>query len=175
MPSPFSTIQINDVSGYLSANAVSRGTLFGAKLNPQLPLILYMEGKALEWGYQYSAPNLQAVANYVYAMDYKSGYAQRIIDGGGGGAITPVNPGIPAPVPLDFVVSASSPVETGDVTISIPSFIGYNVDFFRGGISQNTTDVGDGTSFFTWDVASGTFSIFPSASEGELFRIVASR
>jgi hypothetical protein len=175
MPSPFTTIQINDVSGYLAANAVARGSLFSPALNPKLPLILYMEGKALSWGYEYTADDLQSVANYVYAMDYQSGYAQRIVDGGGGGAITPVNPGIPPPAPLDFEVSGSSYMGAGAITVSIPSFIGYNVDFFRGGIAQNTTDLGDGSSFYTWGITSGLFSIFGAAQTGELFRIVPSR
>ena len=176
MPSPFQVDQINDVSAYLAANDIAKGQLFGSKrIDSQLPLTLYMEGKALAWGLEYTADDLQAVSNYVYAMDYKSGYAQRIIDGGGGGAITPVNPGIPAPTPLDFEVDGSSFIATGVSSVSIPSFIGYNVDFYRGGISQNTTDLGDGSSYFGWGIESGIFSISPAAQAGELFRIVASR
>lgn len=175
MPTPAIIIQVNDVSGYLAANAVSMGSLFSPFLNPKLPLILYMEGKALSWGNQYGTDDIQAVANYVYAMDYKSQYALRIVNGGGGGAVTPVNPGIPPPTPLDFKVSGATVIPTGSSSLVIGSFIGYNVDFYRNGVTQNTTDLGDGSSFYTWDITTGLFSMSSAAQAGELFRIVPFR
>lgn len=77
------------------------------------------------------------------------------------------------PDPLDFIVDASStPFIVGQSTLYIPDYIGYNVDFIRGGISQYETDPGDGTTWYSWNKVTGIMTIFTAAQLGEPFRIV---
>lgn len=53
-------IQYAKISQYLSANDVAAGALWGARIDPRLPIILYMERKAVEELY-----NLENPINYV--------------------------------------------------------------------------------------------------------------
>ena len=131
-----------------------------------------MVTQGLEWGYNGGAQtdaSLRSTANYLWWLCGKFQLeAQNIINGPGGGSVVPVNP-TNKPLPLDFEVSGSSIIAAGASSATISSFIGYNVDFSRGGIEQNTTDVGG--SYFTWDRQTGIFTCSPAAQSGELFRI----
>lgn len=175
MSTPAAVEVINDVSGYLAANRVANGDLFSPALDKNLPLKLYMEGKALSWGVRYGAANLQAVANYVLALDGPFGSTARaVISGGGGGSVSPITPPTGTlPQPYDFQVDASSaPLKDGDTTATLSDFIGYNISFSRGGINQNTTNLADGSSFFLWNRATGLFTVSPAVVTGELLRIM---
>ena len=44
-------IKIAKISQYLSLNDVGKGSLFGQRLDPELPQKLYMERTAVEWEY----------------------------------------------------------------------------------------------------------------------------
>jgi hypothetical protein len=61
---------------------------------------------------------------------------------------------------------------TNDTSATLTAFIGYNIDFFRGGISQYTTDPGNGGTYYTWDRTTGLFTLYNGAAgEGEQMRI----
>lgn len=168
MATPTQVININNISEYLAANSVSNGVLFGAYIDPRLPLMLYMEGRALIWGNQYSAAKLQSVANYVYALDGRFGaIAQGIISRGGGGTVTPIVP-ISTPDAIEFVVSGSSPITTGNSNLTISSFIGFNLIFVRNNIPQSTINTGG--TYYTWSKTTGIFSCIGAASDTELFQ-----
>jgi hypothetical protein len=166
-------IAIARISQYLSADDVSKGSLFGNKVTPLTPVILYCERKAVEYIYNLDAADttLRLTANYLYSLC--RGYnlkAQGILAAGGGGSISPINTST-APDPIQFNVSATTAVVTGATTGTIGAFIGYNLLFVRGGIPQTTVNEGGGASYYSWDRALGLLTISPSAIVGELFQL----
>lgn len=110
----------------------------------------------------------RGVANYLQWVCGKFGLtAQYVISGAGGGSVIPILSGTPNPI--EFSVSSTSTISSGNSTAIIPSFRGYNVIFVRGGITQST--VNTGSSYFVWDKANGVFNCIPAAYEGELFQL----
>jgi hypothetical protein len=89
-------ITIAKISGYLAANDVARGAMFSQRTNPDLPKILYMERRAVEWMYDQdpSYSTLRGSADYLYAICGKYGrLASRIMDEGGSGiVVVPTSP-----------------------------------------------------------------------------------
>jgi len=117
----------------------------------------------------YTNPTARGVANYLQWLCGKFGLtAQYVISGAGGGSVLPIFPSS-IPNPFEFVVSSTSFIPTGSSTAVISSYIGFNVIFVRGGITQSTVNIGG--SYFTWDKLSGTFTCSPAAYVGELFQI----
>lgn len=170
-------IDIGKVSIYLSANYTAKKRLFGGvTIKPVPPVQIAWVTDALEWGYGGGAQtdqSLRQTANYAYWLyGLFQLQAQNIISGPGGGSVAPTPSGGALPNDLDFEVSASSFIATGISSISIPQFVGYDVDFARGGITQNTTSLNDGSSYYAWNRVTGLFSIYPAATAGELFRIM---
>ena len=171
-------IEVGKVSIYLSANYThKKASLFGGSvIKPVPPVQIAWVTDALEWGYLGGAQTTQSLrqtGNYAYWLyGYFQLLAQNIISGPGGGSVAPTPAGGAFPNDLDFEVTAISFMETGDTSVTIPQFIGYDVDFSRNGIMQNTTSLGDGSSYYAWNRTTGLFSIFPAASEAELFRIM---
>ena len=170
-------IELGKASIYLSANYVAKRRLFGGTvIKPTPPVQIAWVTDALEWGYLGGAQtdqSLRQTANYAYWLYGKFQLeAQNIIDGPGGGSVAPTPSGSTLPNPLDFEVSASTTVATGETSVTLSQFIGYDVNFSRGGIMQNTTSLGDGSSYFAWNRVTGLFSIYPAAQVGELFRIM---
>lgn len=171
-------IAVGDVSIYLSSNDNSKGALFGKRLAaPVSPVEIAMYTDALRWGDEIDGDDvdntvlLRQTANYCLWNYGKYGQeAQYIISGSGGGTVQPSGSST-RPQPLDFIVSASSIIPTGGSGLTIPSYVGWNLDFFRNNIPQNTTDVGDGSSYYNWNRLTGTFSCVPAANENEIFRL----
>lgn len=168
-------IEIGDVSTYLSANYTSKGALYRNRvIEPVPPVQIAMVTDAIRWGYEGGAQtdqSLRQTANYAYWMyGLFQLQAQNIISGPGGGSVVPSPSGSGCPNDLDFEVTSTSIMATGDTSLSIPQFIGYQVDFSRNGVMQNTTNIGG--SYYSWDSVSGIFSISTAATEGELFRIM---
>lgn len=163
-------INIAKISQYLSKIDVAKGAMFGKRIAPSTPIVLYMERKAVEWMYNLDPTNssLPLTSNYLYSLC--RGYnlqAQGIT--GGGGSVSPVTPGT-SPSPLQFIVDASTSfMIDGQSSVTITQFIGFNVLFARGGIPQST--VITEPSYYTWNKTTGLFTISPQAFTGELFQI----
>lgn len=168
------TIEIGDASVYLSGNDNAKGSLFGSRLaSPISPVSIAVATDALRWGYEGDSTDdtLRGTANYLLWLCGKYGLqAQNIISGSGGGTVVPVAPSN-QPLPLQFIVSGSSPIVTGDSSLVINSFIGFNLLFTRGGIAQS--NVTTESSYYTWDKNTGTFTCSPAAQAGELFQLYA--
>lgn len=174
MPTPAQVIDINNVSGYLAANEVSKGILFSPYNDPKLPSMLYLEGKALIWGNQYGASGLQGVANYVYALDGAFGLtATAIISGGGGGSVSPVTPPTGnAPEPIYLTISpVSSPFSSVISSATLTSFIGYNLVVTRGGFTQYP--INNGGTYYSWNRITGLFQWFPNLLDEDEISITA--
>lgn len=186
MATPYNVVTIigiADICQYLAQDAVSKSTLFRKPpFRSDLPNVIYVENDSLRYMYNGTTDGtasaatlveLDAVANYVFSLCVYTLRAYNIYSSGNGGTVVPITPGTVMPLPYDFVVSGSSFIATGVSSITISLFIGYNIQFTRGGITQNTTDVGDGSSYYTYDRDTGLFVLSTAAQAGELFRIIA--
>src|SRR6185503_9845049 len=181
-------IDLGKVSTYLSANYIRRQGLFGGTvIKPTPPVQIAFVTDALEWGYDGGAQtdaSLRSTSNYLYWLCGKFQLeAQQIIDGDGGGSVTPTPAGGTLPYPLDWEITAdSTPLKEGDLSVTLSQFIGYNIQFTRNNITQNTTAPLDGFStYYSWDRATGLFTLladstpFGAAQLTELFRILPTR
>lgn len=167
-------IGVAKISQYLAQNDVQKGSLFGARVAPLTPKVLYVTRKSLEYIYDLDPADssLRLCANYLYSLC--RGYnlkAQGILNGSsGGGTISPINPQT-APNPIQFEVSGSTLITTGATSGTISAFIGYNLLFVRGGVPQSTINQGGGSTYYSWDKDLGLLTISPAAQAGELFQL----
>lgn len=170
-------IDRGQVSIYLSGNDNAKGALFGPRIAaPGSPVTIAIITDALMWGLDGGAQtdqDLREMANYLVWLTGMYGQqAEFILDGSGGGTVVPVSPGASLPSPLDFIVDGSTtPIISGQSTLTISNFIGYNLSFDRGGQPQYTTNPGDGTSYFSWNRVTGAFFMSPAAMPGEPLRL----
>lgn len=174
-PTVAETIDYADLAIGLCANENARGVMFGKrKTAPSSPITQAIVTDALRWSLAGGATTtieLRQMANYLLWLINPYGItAEYLISStSGGGTVTPGTS--TRPEPLDFIVSASSVIPTGATGATIAAFANWNLQFDRGGITQNTTDVGDGSSYYGWTRATGVFSCSPSFQEGELVRL----
>lgn len=174
-------IAIAKVSQYLAQNDVAKGRMYGPRKIPMSPQILYAERKAVEWLYDLDPTNstLTLTANYLYSLC--RGYnlkASNIVNGGGGGSISPIGPVITL-APYQFEVDINSFIATGATSKQFPSsWIGRQIIFNRNFVPQGTIVLPDG-SYYSWDVATATLTLFgPAPANGaaqdtEFFQIFA--
>lgn len=166
-------INIAKVSQFLASNDIAKAGLFGGGQDLQLPRKIYCIRKNVEWLYNLDNTDstLEGTSNYLISLCAPYNLTgQYIINNGGSGSVSPVNPNT-RPVPLDFEVSGSSFIATGESSKVIPQFAGYNILFVRGGIGQYQTNLGDGSTYFSWDRNSALFTCYGAAQAGELFLI----
>lgn len=169
-------IEVGKASTYLSANYVSRGSLFGTRIiKPNLPVQIAFVTDALEWGNDGGAEtdaSLRTTANYLYWLCNKFQLeAQNIINGAGGGSVVPSGGGSSVTLnPLQFIVAASgTTMVDGESSVTLTDFISYNIIFSRNGIPQST--VTTEASYYLWNKVTGLLTISPAANTGELFQI----
>lgn len=164
-------ISIAKISQYLATMDVTKGALFGRRIAPETPQILYNERKAVEWMYGNNPGNdsLPMSANYLYSLC--RGYnlqAQAILGASTGGSVAPVTPSS-IPNAYDFVVTASSLIPDGSSTVTLTAYIGWNILLVRNGIPQSSVNTGQ--SYYSWNKTSGLLTIYPQAYLGEQFQI----
>jgi len=174
------------LSIYLCGNNNAKGRLFGKRLaSPNSQVHIAMITDILSWGSSGGAQtdaSLRNVANYLVWLCGKYGQmAQAIIDGSSGGGSVVPGGGIVVAFALDWrVASTATPtaplaigqtVITFDGTNGYPDLRGYNIDFFRGGVVQYTTDPGDGSTYYSWNRYSGLFVVSAAAQLDEAMRI----
>lgn len=164
-------INIAKVSQYLSALDVQKGSLFGRRIAPETPQILYNERKSVEWMYSNDPNNssLPLTSNYLYSLC--RGYnlqAQAILGTATGGSVAPVTP-TSIPNAYDFVVSGSSLIPTGGSSVTLTAYIGWNVLFVRNGIAQSSINTGQ--SYYSWNKTTGLLTISPEAYQDEQMQI----
>lgn len=165
-------INIARISLYLAADDVANGVMYGIRKIPTSPRIIYMELKALEFMYALDPTNtsLTQVANYVYSICRGYNLAAQGVSGGGG-SISPINPNVSIPAPVEFVVTDSSFMINGQASVLIPQFAGYNVMFNRNNVPQTMVDTGG--TWFTWNKNTTLFTVYGAAATDELFSINA--
>jgi hypothetical protein len=114
--------------------------------------------------------SLEKISNYLYWLCGRYALVAQGISGEG--SIAPITAGI-ANVPnrLDFIVSTTSVIVTGQTTKTIANFIGYNIIFSRNGLVQSTTDTGG--SYYSWNANTGLLTLINGeAQEGDQFLII---
>lgn len=166
-------LAIARISQYIAQNDIDKGDLFGARVSPLTPKVLYVTRKSIEYIYDLDPSNddLRLTANYLYSLC--RGYnlkARDILSESGGGSVSPINPET-APSPIQFNVSGSTLLTTGSTTATISAFQGYNLLFVRGGVPQTTVNEGGGASYYSWDRNLALLTISPAAQLGELFQL----
>ena len=170
---PVTTIlQCGKVAQYLASNDIAKQNgLFNGALNPMLPILIYMERSIVQWQYDINPTDttLTESANYLWQLYGKYGKAALniVVNGSTGGGVIPSSG--TAPTPLQFVVSGSSIIPAGSSSVTIASFIGFNLLFSRGGVNQTTIDTEQ--SYYTWNRTTGAFSCYPSAFTDEVFQL----
>lgn len=161
-------ITISKISEYLSAVAIQKGA---KDIDVQLPGKLYNIRKTIEYIYAQSPSNayLTQTSNYLYGLCAFSLQAQGIVATAGiiAGIIARA-----APLPYQFfITSNSTPMANGDSSVTLTSYIGYNLLFNRGYVPQGNVDPGNSMSYYSWDKVSGIFTAFPAAISTEFFQL----
>jgi hypothetical protein len=187
-------LELAPTSCMLAENQRFKKAMFNAtpKSSDHQGTLIYIYWKILNTIYELdnAYPGLEAPARYLYELEMKYAFrAARIVDGGGGGTVAPVTPsGTGSNInDLDWLVSGSSsqlaPLANGDFAVTFDGtggmldLRGFNINFFRGGVTQNTTPLGDGSSYYYWNKITGLFQLLGAApangaaQEGELMRI----
>lgn len=165
-------IDVAKISQYLCLVDIQKKGIFGGGVDVLLPQKLYNIRKSVEYWYNLdpTEETLIATSNYLLALCGAYALEAAVISGaGGGGSVSPVTPPS-TPTPYDFEVDGSSSfMVDGEASKTITSFIGRNIIFVRGGITQSEVNIGG--SYFDWNSATGLFQCFPAATMGELFQI----
>lgn len=166
-------ITISKISIGLAGIDNAKGSLFGKRLNSPYSIVeIAIASDTLSWQYEGDPTDstLRGYANYVYWMCGKYALTARyLMTGGGGGTVVPG--GMTRPLPLDFIVSAASVFATGSTGGTIPQFSGWNLDMDRNNIPQNTTDRGDGSSYYSWNRDTYTVVFSPALQADEIIRL----
>lgn len=138
-------------------------------IEPELDKKLYVERKSLEYSYAQDPTGNETYMIGQWVLALCGVYLfQAQAASGSGGSISPVTPG-GLPDAIEFVVSASSEIPTGGSTLTIPEFIGFNLIFVRGSITQSM--LSSQPTYFTWNRTTGQFSCSPVAFVDELFQL----
>jgi len=172
-------------------NETRKKALTGSSIDKDHHIKLYVERKSVEWYNDQptqDADILYSISNWLFALEGVWGLKAQFVNGGSGGQVAPISPsGDNIPNVLDWIIEATSsgtsPMKDGDRTVTLdgsngtPDYRGYNINFFRGGVTQNTTPLGDGSTYYSWNRATAQFTLFGTAPVngaaqlGELFRI----
>ena len=158
-----------EICQYLSFVDNEKSGLFAGGNDLTLPRKLYMVRKNLSFLYSKSAADERVLplTNYLFWLCGKYAAVAQSMSGNGGsiaGVVLPTDLEV-----LDFVVSSTSIIPTGESTLTIEEFKGFNIEFARGGVVQYQTD--NQGSYFSWNKVTGEFICFPAADENEPFRI----
>ncbi len=163
------TINIGKATIYLMSNDYSKGSLFGARLTKESSAVLIdYTTSALEWQYN-SLPNtdtLRGTANYLLWLCGK--YKLEAQGLSGGGSVIPINPALTLPQSIEFEVSGSTIIPSGGSAYTFTQYIGYNLIFVRGNLTQST--INQGNTYYTWNRVTGEFTCIGVANAGELFQ-----
>lgn len=162
------------IAQYLAANDIQDRRSNSGAVDVNLPQKIYSIGTAVQRIYDADPTDttLTATARYLYALCGKYGIQASVV-AQSAGAVSSLSHSSFIPQPLDWVVSSSSyPLATGEYSVIISQYIGYNINYYRGGVVQYTTDPGNGGTYYSWSSATGLLVLYNGvAGEGEQMRI----
>lgn len=161
-------LNIAKISEYLYVSKIKKGGLNGGGIDLTRPQLIYNIRKAVEYQYNLdpSTNGLTATSNYLLSIcDLAAAYI--VTDTG---TVASQSGSTSAPSPQIFQVAASGTfMIDGQTTKSISGYIGWNLIFTRGGVTQST--VLTEPTFYIWDKVSGILICTPQAYTGEQFGI----
>jgi len=166
-------IRIAKISQYLCSVEIMKQGLFGGGIDLELPEKIKNVRDDVEYWYDLDSTDdtLRETSNYLYALCGRFAMAAQGVTGGGG-SISPTNPNVSLPAPIEFVVNdTDSQILAGGSSLLIPSYIGYNLIFSRGNIPQ--TMINTGGTYFSWDRDAGLFVCYGDAQLDEIFSLNA--
>lgn len=150
MPTVSEIIEIAQVSQYLSANAIRRGGLYSSGIDKRLPRLLYMVRKTVELRYEQDSSDdtLPKTSSYLYALCGKfSLEAQRLLNIGGGGSVSPITPSTTDDDIYPIRITADDLDEDGNY--NNPSIVGDNLIVFANDVNQKWWVAGEGFEYTT--------------------------
>jgi len=165
-------LNIAKICQYLVTGAIAKGGLFAKGIDQNLAMKIYNIRKAIQYRYETdpSDSTLEGTSNYLYGLCRFVLQAQAITQTAG--TISGIVATTGSPQPYQFIVDASTTfIIDGQSSKTISAFIGYNLMFVRGGITQST--VSTEPSYFSWSSTTGVFVCTPQAYTGELFILYA--
>lgn len=177
MPSVTDIITIAKISQPLASNDIANGALYGPRVNPMLPVQLYIVRKSVERRYDYEdviggnspSQSLTKTANYLYKLCDKYGlYALSLVVSGG------IVPGVVPSAPtfkLPYIGIAGRGVPDNDPTVGASTVTSTKLI----GLGTNSINYGDIQIFvntvpmqnfgnnpnFTYNPTTGTIDITP--------------
>lgn len=163
-------LDIASISEYLSFVDIKKKGNNGGGIDLQLPRKIYAIRKSIAYWYALDSTDdsLTTTSNYLLALCGLYGLeAQGVVTSAG--TVAPSSSST-APLPLQFIVATSGTTFiNGDTSVTLTTFIGYNLLFARGGIAQST--VTTEPTYYTWNRSTGLLTINIAAGTGELFQI----
>lgn len=123
-------IEIGDISSYMVLQAIAKGSLFGAKLDPRWGLMLAMETDSIRWQNEFSPADttLTQTGDYLLSICYNRQQAAVIMNGVGGGTI--INPVTPSGSGDAFPIYITSNDFADATSYNNPALIGQSVVLF---------------------------------------------
>jgi hypothetical protein len=168
------TIAVASVTSALASGDIGKGKLFNPyqKRFERYPLMITTERIIIQKIYNNnpSYTNLQVASDYLYDLcgSYQN-KAQNIVTGAIGGSVGGIA-GFVLPARLEFTVSNTSLIQAGATSITLSAFIGFDVLFVRGGLPQS--QISSQPTYYSWNPATGLFSVTPAAVLGEFFQLI---
>lgn len=171
-------INIGRICTYLSDNDVAKGSLYGRRLDPRLPLMLAIETDSLKWVYDAtigSTESLRPLANYLYDLCQPyAGGAKIILALGGGGII--VNPGgvrtSIVGIDVQFRVGVSGMVQGESVyVLNYTNIIENTVIVFLDGSDLPAGEVVQISADIVYTATEATITFNQPVIDGQLYKI----
>lgn len=151
------------ISQYLGRFYLAQNNLLrGGDVDPNYPQLIRMERRALEFMYNFnpSEPNIDAVANYVYALTKYINQAKVIAGQGGSGGIVNPASGVASTITgmqLQFELgTTSSPKTVNGVSVALPSDGATSLIIPIENIVDNSIDFSVGGSQIPSEAANNT-------------------
>ena len=162
-------ISIGALCALYTSNELESGTRHGGVIDPKLPHLIYAVNQGLKWLYELDTTDsdLVPIGNYLISICRQQFRAQGVLALNNGGTVAPITPNNPPPNDIDFIVSSTSLIATGDTEIYLdgtggPDLRGYDIDFFRGSQVQYTTPQQGGAAYYSWNNVTGLLRLLPT-------------
>jgi hypothetical protein len=162
-------LNIASICEYIISNAIQKGGLYASGIDLLLPQKIYNIRTTIQYLYELdpSDTSLQSTTNYLYAMCGRFALAaQSVLQIAG--TIAGTSGAAGSPDPYQFTVAASGTfLIDGQSSKTITAFIGYNLLYVRGAITQYEVNDGSG-SYYSWVKGTGSFTTYPAVVTSEI-------
>lgn len=172
-------IYVGRVSAILISNKIASGSREGGMIDKRWPHLIYAVTEALQELYDLEPSNttdLYIIGDYLISISFEQSRAQALLAiAGDGGVTTDTANDRPLPNPYDWrvgtIVTSDAPLKSGDTTVTLDGtngtrdFRGYNIEFYRGGQPDYTTNPSDGSVYYSWNRILGIFTLLNGGAQ----------